>query len=110
MLALFSLPLVLLLPSKRKMAIILNTMLYLCGALLYILPNPLMPDDVRVTHLIINAAILAVYGGLAGFLLHTCLRKAEAVETEEEPEAPAPAAPGKKPAPKVAAKPAPAKR
>ena len=100
MLVLFSLPLMLLLPLKRLMFIILNVMLYLCGALLYILPDPLMPDGVRITHLIVNAAVLAVYGGAAGFMLHICLRKDDTPATEPEPEPPPQAA--EKAAPKPA--------
>lgn len=80
LMALLSLPLLLQLPGKRVMFVVINTLMVLCGALIYIIPNPIMPDDVRMKHLIANGVILLVYGLAASFLLHTCY--GEAVEKE----------------------------
>lgn len=71
-LELFSLLLMMLLPDQKWIFLITNTMLYLSGALLYLLPNPAMPWEAAMPHFIIHAASLAVYGGLGAFLLHTC--------------------------------------
>lgn len=101
LIALFSLPLMLLLPGKRVLYIVANIMLCLSGAILYLLPNPTIPDDVSLTLFIANAVILTVYGGLSAFLLHLCLIPPEPAKAP----APTPArgAPAAKP-------PAPARR
>ena len=76
--ALFSLPLLLLLPGKRMVYILCHTMLCLSGALLYLMPDPVMPTPVAMTHLIASAVILAVFGGISGYLLHLCVEAPKA--------------------------------
>lgn len=96
LIALFSLPLLLQLHGKRMMYLAINTMLVVSGALLYLLPNPLMPDDIRLRHLIANGVILLVYGLLSSFLLHTCYGGEG--KASEKDKAPAKEAPKGKPA------------
>ncbi|MGI6404378.1 MAG: hypothetical protein ACOX0K_09290 [Oscillospiraceae bacterium] len=76
--ALFSLPLLLLLPGKRVVYILCHTMLCLSGAILYLAPSPVMPAPVAVTHLIATAVVLVIYGGLSGYLLHLCVEAPKA--------------------------------
>lgn len=73
LLAAFLLPLLLPLADKRGLFIAAGVMLMESAALLYLLPNPLMPDAVRMAHLIEAAALNALYGPLAAFLLHRCV-------------------------------------
>lgn len=106
LLALFSLPLMLQLAGKKVMYIVLNAMLCASGALLYLMPSPLMPDEVRIPHLLVNGIVLLVYGALSAFLLHGTFQKSEPAPAPAAKGAPANAAPAAKPG----GKPAPAKR
>lgn len=102
--ALFSLPLLVLLPGKRVVYILSQTMLFLSGAFLYVLPNPVMPVPVAVIHLIATAAVLVIYGVLSGYLLHTCMEAPKPAEAAKN----APASKGAEAAKNPAAKTAPA--
>ena len=63
------------LPLAEKRWLFLGTgvMMTLSPALLYLLPNPLMPDAVRMAHVFEHAAVGLVFGALSSFLLHRCI-------------------------------------
>lgn len=99
---LLTLPLLLQMQGKRVMFLASTVMLYCSGALLYLIPSPVMPDPVRMAHLLETGVLILVYGVLSALLLHTVVRK----ETPPIPAA-AKAAPAAQPgAGKAAAKPA----
>jgi hypothetical protein len=102
--ALFGLALLFLLPGKRVMFIITNAMLVGSGAILFLIPSALLPEAVRLPHLIEGAALLIPFGGIAGILLHTAIRQEKVAEAAPAPKA-APAQ-GKRPAAPLKAPPA----
>jgi hypothetical protein len=89
--ALFSLALLFVLPGKRVMFIITNAMLCGSGAILFLIPSALMPEAIRMPHLIEGAALLVVFGGFAAFLLHTAIRSEKVPEAAPAPRGAAPA-------------------
>lgn len=96
--ALFSLPLLLQLQGKRVLFIASNTLLYLMSGVFYLVPNPVMPDAVRMAHLMETSVLMLLYGVVSGLLLHTAFRKVAAApvrkrsldDDEQEADAPAP--------------------
>lgn len=82
---LLSIPLMLGLQEKRTLYIAVCTMLCASGALLMLLPSPLMPDTVRMSHLAAYLAIYLPYGAFTAFLLHTGLTKLPAPAAHSAP-------------------------
>jgi len=89
LLVLCSFPLLFQLPGKRVMFLILNTMLYLCGALYWLIPGPVVPDAVRFAQLLRYGVLLLLYGVFTGFMLHTSLRAEVLPEPKESAAKPA---------------------
>lgn len=85
--ALFGLPLVLRMREKRVLFIACNALLCLTGVMIYLLPSPVLPDEVRMAHLPLQGAVLLVYGVLSGVLLHTAFHReaAPAARPAEHP-------------------------
>ncbi|MDR2909177.1 MAG: hypothetical protein LBU86_04775 [Oscillospiraceae bacterium] len=75
--ALFALPVMTLLPDRRTVFVASSAMLCLSGGLYYLLPSPVMPFAIRITHLIALGVVSLVYGAVAGVLLHTCYARTE---------------------------------
>ncbi len=69
------LPLLFQLPHKRVMFIVATILLYLGEGVQMLIPSAIMPDAVRTAHLIEYSALAVAFGGLAAFMLHTCMRK-----------------------------------
>lgn len=84
---LLSLPLLQQLPGKRSMFLILNALLYLSGALYWLIPQAAVPDAVRIAQLVRYGVLMLVYAVLTGIMLHTSIKAEEA-----EPVKPAKAA------------------
>jgi hypothetical protein len=67
-----------LMPDKRPMFAALSVMM-MCGpALKMLIPDPLMPQEVRMAQLFQRLAMAAAFGVLGSVLLHTSVKKTEA--------------------------------
>lgn len=91
---LYALPLIPLmfeLAHRRAMFIITSVMLMLGPALRMLVPSAVIPDAVRIAHLIEMSATAVVFGALTAFMMHMCVFR------EASSASPAAAAKGKRP-------------
>jgi len=56
-------------PGRKRLFIVMNTLLYLTQALFFLIPTPTMDWEVRLPHMISSAAVFVVFGALSAFIL-----------------------------------------
>lgn len=76
--ALSMLPLLMRLKSKRGVFIGICVIFISSSGTLMLIPNPIMPDAVRIAHVAETFAATCVYALLCGLILHTCFKKQKA--------------------------------
>ena len=65
---LFIIPLKIMISKSRAIFIASVCLVYLCTALMLIIPNPLFPDPVRFAHLLEMTSSMLLFGLIAGFI------------------------------------------
>jgi hypothetical protein len=89
------LPLLFKMPGKRPLYLATSVLLLLGPAVRTLVPNPLMPDDVRMANVLVQAALAVAFGALGGIILHTSIKKDAAPAPAKAPaQTPAKAATG----------------
>jgi hypothetical protein len=74
------LPLLFKMPGKRPLYMASSVLLLAGPAVQLMVPSPLMPDDVRMANVLLQAALAVVFGALAGIILHTSIKKDAAAQ------------------------------
>jgi hypothetical protein len=69
------LPLLFKMPGKRPLYIASSVLLLAGPAVRMLVPNPLMPEDVRMANVLVQAALAVAFGALASVMLHTSIKK-----------------------------------
>lgn len=73
----FSLLLLTCLRGKRVLYIVANTILFVTGALVYLVPDPVMPAEVRFAHLFETGTLMVAYAVVSAVLLSSAFKSVE---------------------------------